>query len=82
MGLGGALGSAWIMSDRRLKAGVRRVAETVYGLPLYLFRYVSDLGADRLGVMADEVVRVRPDCVVDVGGRAAVDYGRLFGWEG
>lgn len=71
------LGSAAIMaSDRRLKTDVRRIGAW-RNLPLYLYRYVWG-GPLRLGVMAQDVIRVRPEAIVPMrGGYMAVDYGRL-----
>ena len=73
------LGSSALMafSDRRLKRGIRRVGKTpVMGLPLYAFRYVWG-GPRRVGVMAQDVLRVKPSAVVKIGGFLAVDYGAL-----
>jgi hypothetical protein len=70
------LGQAGIMaSDRRLKTDVERVGMWK-GLPLYLYRYVWG-GPKRLGVMAQDVLRVKPSAVVPIGGYLAVDYGAL-----
>lgn len=59
--LGGALGAAALMSDRRLKRQIRRVGEYM-GLPVYMFKY---LWSDQwnLGWMADEVLEVYPERV-------------------
>jgi len=65
------------VSDRRLKTNVARVGTTVFGLPLYRFSY---LGNDRrfTGVMAQDVLAVRPDAVSrDAAGFYRVDYGML-----
>ena len=49
-------------SDVRLKCDVRKVGSTVYGLPLYRFRYT---GRDDVyeGVMAQDVLGVIPSAV-------------------
>jgi len=65
------------VSDVRLKADIKQVGTTVYGLPLYHFRYKS--GTERFeGVMAQDVLEVMPDAVV-VGedGYYRVNYGQL-----
>lgn len=50
-------------SDVRLKTDVTQVGTTVLGLPLYQFRYLT--GEERFeGVMAQDVLKVRPDAVV------------------
>jgi hypothetical protein len=73
-----SLGSAAIMaSDRRLKRDIVRIGELAKGVGLYLFRYV---GGDRLhvGVLAQELKRVRPDLVLKrADGFLAVDYAGL-----
>lgn len=79
-GLGGALGGASILafSDRRLKRDVMRIGTGWRGLPVYLFRYIT-AGGWQVGHMADEVKRVAPWAVFDVGGYDAVAYGALHG---
>jgi hypothetical protein len=50
-------------SDARLKTEIEQVGTTVYGLPLYHFRYKN--GTERFqGVMAQDVLKVMPDAVV------------------
>ena len=76
--LGGALGSAWIMSDRRVKDDVRQVGKLDSGLPVYIFRYKGD-DKMQLGVMAQEVMSVYPDAVTLRNGILHVDYARIGG---
>ncbi|HKU28633.1 MAG TPA: tail fiber domain-containing protein [Candidatus Sulfotelmatobacter sp.] len=66
-----------ISSDVRLKTDIERVGTTVYGLPLYHFRYKT--GAERFeGVMAQDVLEVMPDAVmVGEDGYYRVKYGQL-----
>ena len=70
-------GIASIFSDRRLKRDIERVGEFADGLGIYTFRYV--MHAKRvLGVMADEVAKLRPHALGPVkGGFATVNYGAL-----
>jgi hypothetical protein len=58
-----------------LKRDIRRIGQLANGLAVYLFRYLwSD--QTHLGLMADEVERVHPEAVFDMGGGyKAVDYG-------
>jgi hypothetical protein len=50
-------------SDVRLKTDIERVGTTVYGLPVYQFRYKT--GPERFeGVMAQDVLEVMPEAVV------------------
>src|SRR5689334_7549310 len=64
-------------SDVRLKTDIERVGTTVYGLPLYQFRYKT--GTQRFeGVMAQDVLEVVPDAVVMAeDGYYRVNYGQL-----
>ena len=67
-------------SDRRLKTGIEDIGTTVYGLPLYRFRYLDGDGVYE-GVMADDVLRVKPSAVLyDEHGFMRVDY-RSLGLE-
>jgi hypothetical protein len=75
MGLGSAAISKW--SDRRLKRDIRRVGETpMMRLPLYAFRYVWD-DILHVGVMAQDVLKVKPEAVARRGQFLAVDYAAL-----
>lgn len=64
-------------SDVRLKTDIDLVGSTVFGLPLYQFRYLD--GPDRFeGVMAQDVLKVRPDAVLTRSdGHYLVDYAKL-----
>lgn len=73
--LGGA--AAMMFSDRRLKRDAVRIGTLPSGLGVWLFRYLWS-PALRVGLMADEVRRLRPDAVVRLGGFDAVDYGKAL----
>ncbi len=64
-------------SDARLKTDIEQVGTTVYGLPLYHFRYKT--GPERFeGVMAQDVREVMPDAVMKgEDGFYRVNYGQL-----
>ena len=64
-------------SDARLKTDIEQVGTTVYGLPLFHFRYKN--GKERFeGVMAQDVISIMPDAVVmGDDGFYRVDYGKL-----
>ncbi len=65
------------ISDVRLKADIVEVGATAFGLPLYQFRYL-DGDARFEGVMAQDVLKVRPDAVVTGSdGFYRVDYTKL-----
>lgn len=76
-GLGGKLGAAAIMSDRRLKENIHHIGKE-NGHNIYEFNYKGNPESRYIGVMAQEVAGQRPDAVV-VGdnGFMAVDYGRI-----
>lgn len=70
-------GLASIFSDRRLKTDIRKVGEMPDGLGVYRFRYRGQV-ARLLGVMADEVARLRPWALGPIrAGFATVNYGAL-----
>ena len=81
-GLGGsaltAFGpSIWAASDIYLKEDIRLMGEE-NGFPIYHFRYKSDPTHTKYrGVMAQDVQKIMPEAVMDVGGYLAVDYGRI-----
>ncbi|MXQ06241.1 hypothetical protein GQ651_00130 [Alphaproteobacteria bacterium GH1-50] len=63
-------------SDERLKTDIRRVGTAPNGLPLYTFRYRGKRTTWR-GVMAQDVLRIRPDAV-----RLGRDgYYRVYYWK-
>ncbi|MCQ4051580.1 tail fiber domain-containing protein [Klebsiella pneumoniae] len=64
------------VSDRRLKKDISLLGVRPDGLGVYSFQYVDESGPF-IGVMADEVERVYPDAVIDLGGYKAVDYSAL-----
>ena len=75
-----SLGSAAIMaSDAKLKTDKRLIRRRRDGLGVWSYRYLDDpQGVVRIGVMAQEVRKVRPDLVVKrPDGTLAVDYSGL-----
>lgn len=74
--LGGlfGLGAAGIKaSDRRLKRDIRRIGTYRNGLPKYSFRYRHG-GRRFIGLMSDDVRKVRPEAVTRIDGYDAVNY--------
>lgn len=70
-------GIASIFSDRRLKRDIERVGEFPDGLGIYAYRYVTSIKRV-LGVMADEVAKLRPWALgPERAGYATVNYGAL-----
>lgn len=74
-GIASAAAAAAIMSDRRLKRDVRKVATRHDGLNVYAYNYIW--GEPAVGVMADEAEKIYPHAVMSRDGFKMVDYGRL-----
>jgi hypothetical protein len=75
-GLFGLAGAAVpFMSDERLKKDITRVGTLDNGLPVYLYRYKSG-GGFHIGLMAQDVEKVRPEAVTEIEGMKAVYYDR------
>lgn len=72
MGLFGSL-----LSDRRLKTNIIRYGSDPRGFGLYEFSYRVTPDARYRGVMADEVEKVEPAAVIDLGAYKMVNYERL-----
>ena len=73
--LGTGASAMMMMSDRRLKTDVSFLG-MLRDLPIYAYRYIWG-GPVHVGVMAQDMLTLRPDAVLPVGGWLAVDYGRL-----
>ncbi len=74
MGLGGKIGGAAIMaSDRRLKENIAKIGQLANGLNVYVFNYLGSK-IPTVGLMADEVRKIRPEAVVSIGGFDHVRY--------
>lgn len=77
-GLGSSLMGLAFMSDRRLKKNVKDLGiKLANGAKLYAYEYLGE-AKRRVGVMAQEVLGIRPEAVFVVNGHYAVDYGRVF----
>jgi hypothetical protein len=64
-----------MFSDERLKEDIEKVGELFDGSNVYRYRYIGD-ATPRIGLMAQEVEKTRPDAVIEIGGYKAVDYGK------
>lgn len=64
------------LSDRRTKKDIKRIGKTDDGLPIYTFRYKAG-GPIQMGVMAQDVEKVKPSAVKTVGGLKTVNYGKI-----
>jgi hypothetical protein len=64
-----------IFSDRRLKKDIKRVGVLDNGLPVYTFRFIDDpVEQLHMGLMAQDVEKVRPEAVIERNGFKAVYY--------
>jgi hypothetical protein len=60
-----------------LKKKVRRIGTSPSGLPVYAFTYIWG-GPEMVGVMAQDLLLVRPDAVIVAGsGYLMVDYDKI-----
>lgn len=81
--LGSILGAAstaaaFMPSDRRLKENIAKLFEMEDGLGVYTYNYVWDKARQMIGVMADEVAKLRPEALgPTVGGYATVNYEKI-----
>ena len=71
-----AAATAGMMSDRRLKTDIKKVGMTDSGLPVYTYKYKGD-NVVHMGVMAQDVEKVTPEAVEEIGGFKAVNYGLI-----
>lgn len=66
------------MSDRRLKTDIEKIGKTEGGNNIYRYRFRDDpTGRMQIGVMAQELMKKRPDAVHNFGGFYAVDYDKV-----
>lgn len=72
-GLFGLGGKIIGLSDERQKTDIRRVGTLDNGLGVYSYRY-SEGGPVQIGVMAQEVERVKSEAVTEIGGVKIVNY--------
>jgi hypothetical protein len=75
---GSILGGFFEMfSDERMKTNINRVGATDDGVPIYTYKMKSG-GPTQMGVMAQELERVKPDAVrMHHSGYRMVDYGKV-----
>ena len=64
-----------LFSDRRLKKNIKRIGTDDKGLGIYSFEYI--FGGGMVGYMADEVEKVSPGAVREVGGLKIVNYAEV-----
>lgn len=75
--LGGILNKTGLFSDMRLKKDIKKVGELDNDLNVYRFRFKGDPTRKvHIGLMAQEVEKVRPKAVSELLGYKVVDYGK------
>jgi hypothetical protein len=72
----GGMGSMFLMSDRRVKTDIRRIARHPRGFGIYRYRFIGE-SRPRIGVMAQDVARVMPEAVASMRGVLHVNYAAL-----
>lgn len=76
LSLGGNIASAAILSDRRMKEhAVPLRRHSKLPIDIHIFRYKG--GDTSIGVMAQDVEKVKPEAVIAINGIKHVDYGAL-----
>jgi hypothetical protein len=73
LGLGGQLGSAFLMSDARVKENIVQVGNLENGLGVYSFNFIGD-ETPQIGLMAQEVEKIKPHAVKEIDGIKHVNY--------
>lgn len=75
----GAIGSfVGLFSDSRIKENLVQIGmHSRLNVPIYIFNYIGNLADRYIGVLAEDIMGVRPDAVYTRGGYAMVDYGAL-----
>jgi hypothetical protein len=79
-GIGSSISSALpgimaMFSDERLKENIEPVGSLYDATNVYRYNYKGD-PTPRIGLIAQEVEKTRPDAVIEIGGYKAVDYGK------
>ena len=70
-------GRCYCWSDRRLKKNIQKIGQLENGLNVYTFNYIWD-STLTVGVMADEVRKVKPEAVININGFDLVDYSEIL----
>lgn len=70
-----SLGSAYFLSDRRLKTNIHQIGKTPGGINVYSYDYIW--GEPAIGVMADEVEHIPGAVATHESGYKMVDYSKV-----
>ena len=68
--------AAMSYSDKRVKKDIKKVGNTDEGLPIYTYKYKGGIRT-QMGVMAQDLEKVKPGAVKTVGGIKMVDYAKI-----
>ena len=60
-----------------MKKNIQKIDQLENGLNVYTFNYIWD-SALTVGVMADEVRKVKPEAVININGFDLVDYSEIL----
>lgn len=71
----GGFSSLFALSDARAKENIKPVGLLNNGLNVYSYNYIGDK-RPQIGLMAQEVEKVKPDAVIEYDGLKRVHYGR------
>jgi hypothetical protein len=71
-----SLAAPFLFSDERVKENIERIGTHEKGIGIYKYNYIGD-PKPQIGVLAQEMQKVDPSAVHDVGGILAVDYDKV-----
>lgn len=74
--LGSIFGSIFALSDASLKDGISQIGLYDDRVPIYVYT-MRHTGERKIGVLAQDLMEVAPELVVQIGGKLAVYYGGL-----
>ena len=77
----GSLGSAWLLSDERLKQDIKALGQLESGIHVFEFSYIDEPETRYTGVIAQEVIDIKPYLIGEYEGYLTVDYDRLMNEE-
>ena len=77
----GSLGGAWLLSDERLKQGIKALGKLESGIHVFEFSYIDEPESRYTGVIAQEVIDIKPYLIGEYEGYLTVDYDRLMNEE-
>jgi hypothetical protein len=85
LGIGNLIGGSgglgrFFQSDIRVKDDIERIGTLNDGLPIYRYRYKGSPRTE-VGLMAQDVEKVNPEAVAEIGGIKHVDYARATSYS-